>query len=59
MTYYPDSFAGISLRARALAMDGHTAEAIAKRLDLHIVACQLAVAECAEQKRKFEEAMRK
>lgn len=59
MTYYPDSFAGISLRARALAMEGNDAEAIAKRLDLHIVACRRVVDECAEHKRKFEEVMQK
>lgn len=56
--YYPDSFAGIGLRARRLAMAGETPDAISQRLDVPICFARAVVNECLKHKAEFAAAVR-
>ena len=57
--YYPDSFAGVGLRARNLAMQGADATELSERLDLPLHFCEHVVSECKEHKKQWAEVLQK
>lgn len=57
MTFNANSYCGVTLRAREMAMKGYSAEDISKVLDLHILAAQRIVNECMKHKAEFQAAV--